>query len=494
MTIQFKSPEGLPLRSTEFARAALGDSARSIPKLRDEILGAPDWRNWYLRLYAELAIEEGKSKGATELIARTGLEAFQERLFTENGMLAEQIAKSWQSEEELVTTASIKGSFSPKAFAVVGESGTLEKIASDWVAKSLAEPGLIDAYRFIDKNPNLPISEDLLFAVAGAAEFAPTENWLSWGGLVAVVARSGKEKWLNLIQMARNSAGEMLIPIATSKLVSPVEKLSDEEIAELAGLDITEDAELISNWLSKLAGKNKRAVLGLYAYSPGVDHIRVQAVQDALALTALQNLEPNQLALSWLATPTDSAPGRALIAKAQEANFHSRSALVVIRDSLLGLFGAARKVSPKYFHSDSGEELALIDSSVQQQGPSYSFSKRTQRWRAYLAHFAGYKVSYAIAPPAKTNSVLRHKILRASYRGALLFGIKPFEVATAKSAIALVLLRDLHDKSAMQNREDHLSLHTQTAIHGGLWRLGYRPKSVWIAATVLGILDYFKRR
>jgi hypothetical protein len=201
----------------------------------------------------------------------------------------------------------------------------------------------------------------------------------------------------------------------------------------------------------------------------------------------MEKFSASKLALSWLATPTDSAPGPASIGLRAIARFGSRPAAHIIRDSLLGLINAARVAKPKFYDGANGEKLALIDASVQQQGPSYSFSKRTQRWRAYLAHYSGVKVSYAISPPARTNSVLRHKILRASYQGAPLFGVKPFEVKVAKSAAAAVLARDLNDPASFTNKQTTTDLHTFSAVHGGLWGLAYRPRSIWIAATLLGL-------
>jgi hypothetical protein len=328
----------------------------------------------------------------------------------------------------------------------------------------------------------------LLFAVAGAAEFAPTEHWLRWGGTVAVVARPNPTSWKKLISSARSSGGTMLVPIRKSLATKPVTEMSDEEIAAVAGLDILEHYEEISSWMGKLSPRpSRRFVLGLYAYTPSVNHIRVQGVQESLAAVAMEKFSASKLALSWLATPTDSAPGPASIGLRAIARFGSRPASHIIRDSLLGLINAARVAKPKFYDGANGEELALIDASVQQQGPSYSFSKRTQRWRAYLAHYSGVKVSYAISPPARTNSVLRHKILRASYQGAPLFGVKPFEVKVAKSAAAAVLARDLNDPASFTKKETTTELHTSSAIHIGLWGLAYRPRSIWIAATVLGL-------
>jgi hypothetical protein len=391
-------------------------------------------------------------------------------------------------EQDLVETIEIRGSRPIEKIAIDGLAGSMEQSATEWVADGLAEPGLIESFRFLDQNQSLDLTQDLLFAVAGAAEFAPTEHWLRWGGTVAVVARPNPASWQKLISMARNSGGTMLVPIRKGLLSKPFAELSDDEIAAVAGLDILEHYSEISSWMGKLSPKPiRRFVLGLFAYTPSVNHIRVQGVQESLAAVAMEKLAPSKLALSWLATPTDSAPGPASIGQRAISRFGSRPASRIIRDSLLGLINAARAAKPKFYEGIGGEKLALIDASVQQQGPSYSFSKRTQRWRAYLAHYSGVKVSYAISPPARTNSVLRHKILRASYRGAPMFGVKPVEVKVAKSAAAAVLARDLNDPASFTNIETTTDLHSFSAVHGGLWGLAYRPRSIWIAATVLGL-------
>jgi hypothetical protein len=494
VSVRFIDPETkLELRSTEFARSVLAAAAKNHRELQQNLFGAPDWRRWYIRLYAELATKEGLSKNQTIEMATLGLERFQSCLKTGDGeSLLSATAKAF--DEDLVETIQISGTSAPKAISIAGHSGALADTAKVWVEQGLAEPGLVESLRFIDDNPDLDLSQNVLFAVAGAAEFAPTEHWLSWGGTVAVVARPNQTSWQKLLEMARSSGGKMLIPVKKSLLTKPISDYSDQEISELAGLDLLEDFREISSWMKDVSSRSrKRFILGLYAYTPKIDHIRVQGVQDSLVDLAMKKFKPDELVLSWLATPTDSSPGPASIADYAVSKFSTRSPGRVLRDSFLGLFSAARPVRPRYFTDESGQKLALIDSSVQQQGPSYSFSKRTQRWRAYLAHYAGVRVSYAISPPARTNSVLRHKILRASYRGAPHFGIQPFNVDEAKSAVAAVLVRDVHDQVAYLDKESTTQLHTFSAIHGGLWRSIYKPSSIWIVATILGLPALLKK-
>ena len=494
MSVEFRDPvTKQPMRSTELARKVLAASAKSFPELQHNILGAPNWRNWYLRLYSDLAAKEGLSVENTTEVATLGLAEFHSNLFTESGIGLQQ-AVSEGFDRDLVETFEIRGKSSIEQIAIDGLTGSMENSAIDWVTEGLAEPGLIESFRFLDENQSLELGKDLLFAVAGAAEFAPTEHWLRWGGTVAVVARPNAATWKKLIATARSTGGTMLVPIRKSLLSKAASELNDDELAAVAGLDILEDYAEISSWMAALSPRpSRRFVLGLYAYTPSVNHIRVQGVQESLAALAMAKFSASKLALSWLATPTDSAPGPATIGQRAIARFGSRSPINIIRDSLLGLLNAARPAQPKFSEASNGEKLALIDASVQQQGPSYSFSKRTQRWRAYLAHYAGVKVSYAISPPARTNSVLRHKILRASYRGAPLFGVKPFEVKVAKSAAAAVLVRDLNDPASFVNKHTTTELHTFSAIHGGLWGLAYRPRSIWIAATLLGLPALLRR-
>jgi len=494
VSIRFLDPQtGADVRSTEFARRTLAAAAKDNLELYQNISGAPDWRKWYIRLFAELAIEEGRSPAQLAKMATAGLNEFRSHLHSSSGEKL-SAAVSTGFESDLVETVVIRGLGSKKPIAVARHSGPLATLAAEWDSSGWAEPGLIESFRFLDQNPNLSLDGNLLFAVAGAAEFAPTEQWLEWGGKVAVVARNNPKTWERLIGMARASAGEMLVPVVRQDKSIPLENLSDQELAQVAGLDMLEHFAEIASWMRKVSNHaTSKFILGLYAYTPKTNHVRVQAVQETLADLAMKNFSKDKLILSWLATPTDSTAGPASIGQDQQNRFSKRTSGRVIRDSFLGIINTARPAKPKYFDSESGEKLMLIDASVQQQGPSYSFSKRTQRWRAYLAHYAGFRVSYQVSPPARTNSVLSHKILRASYQGAPLFGVKPFEVDVAKSASAAALVRDVLDPNAYLNKDTTTQLQCFSAIHGGLWRIAYRPKSVWIAATLMGLPALLKR-
>ncbi len=195
MSIRFIDPETrLDVRSTEFARKTLAAAARDNRELFQNIMGAPDWRKWYIRLYAELAIEEGRSPASLAKMASAGLAEFNSHLHTDSGqLLSEAVSEGF--EADLVEYVAISGKGTIEPIQVARNSGSLENLATTWDEQGWAEPGLIESFRYLDQNPKLSLEGNLLFAVAGAAEFAPTEHWLRWGGEVAVVARNNPATW-----------------------------------------------------------------------------------------------------------------------------------------------------------------------------------------------------------------------------------------------------------------------------------------------------------
>jgi hypothetical protein len=330
------------------------------------------------------------------------------------------------------------------------------------------------------------IKNDLLVALAGGAEYSPTRLWLDWGGEVAIVARARKELWTELISRARSGAGTLYVPVLAEKLDNPVKSLTDDELAGVAGLDLVADYEAIASWIAELSKTDsRRIVLGGYAYAPGAKHIAVQAVQHCIGRTITEALPKSRVVLSWLATPTDSHVVSADFAKDIANRYTNRTITTKIRDFLF----YAREHKPELFTSAEGTEYALIDPTSSMQGSSYALAKRVQRWMAYQQAASGRVVSYQVAPPATTDSVLSHRILRATYRGAPHFGLYPYETDKAVKISALLLLAKLQTSKNQPN----LDVYSELAVHGGLWRSLYNPSDLWRVATIRGIWGYFSK-
>ena len=473
--------------STVLARNILLAATEGLDvELNKKVQQVKNWRKEYLPVFRELAKAEFYQEQNGLEIASIGLDLLTKSIRDDSGRDLNQIVEAGWVGDAQVETFIVSGTAPIQPLAVSGIS-SLTDAAQIWAHEKLAEPGLVGSFKFLDAHKKLPISMDLLIALAGAAEYAPTKHWLSVGGTVAVVARSNTQRWLDLISTARNSGGTLLVPVLKSRVPENAISLTDEAIAQNAGLDICEDAEALAGWVAALSMTRKeRIVLGQYAYAPGAKHIVLQAVQDALAAKVCAKLPANRVALAWLATPTDSTAVPAEVLQDALERYSSRSAAVKFRDLILGM----RKTNGEFFDTRFGEKLALVDPTSTLQGSSYALAKRSQRWRAYLANSQGVKVSYAIAPPARTESVFSFRLLRATFRGAPRFGVQAFSVNDAAVAATALLIRDLH--GPMPHRGS-TALHTESAIHGGLWRLIYLPKSVWSKATLIGWLGLFTK-
>ena len=91
-----------------------------------------------------------------------------------------------------------------------------------------------------------------------------------------------------------------------------------------------------------------------------------------------------------------------------------------------------------------GADPGICDSLIPQQGPNYALAKRVHRWRATAAREDGAIVSMNLAPPTRTRSVLKNRVLAAAYVGAPRFGVEVFEPATTKTLMAALLVHDLY--------------------------------------------------
>ena len=485
MALNFIDPISKELvGSTALGKAILTSVVTGVDdQLAENLKQQPQWRKTYQGAFASVAKAEFATSNSMIDIATRGLAEFEKRVATESGeLLIDVLRNAWRTNKDLVATVVIKGLGQSQVPRVLGEE-TLEQM----VAKHIAEPGIVSAIKNMDATS---VNNDLLIALAGGAEYSPSRMWLDWGGSVAIVARPRVELWQELIKRARKSAGTLYVPVLKSKLNEiDAQTLSDEEIAKVAGLDLVTDFAAIAGWLSTLARSDtRRLVLGNYAYAPGAEHIKVQAVQHCLGRVMTESLPKTRVVLTWLATPTDSHVVPAEIAEDIKARFSSRSGFTKFRDFFYG----AKENKPVLFTNANGLELAVIDPTSSVQGSSYALAKRVQRWMAYQQQVADRKVIYTVMPPAYTDSVLSHRILRASYHGAPHFGLYPYKTDVAVSLAACLLLSELNSPISI-DKGNPTAMYSRLAVHGGLWRSIYKPSDLWWVATVRGILGYFKK-
>lgn len=483
----FADGNGNTLSSTEFAKFLLARAAdASDPALAASIRAESKWRKNYQRYFLQVARIEFAERNNGFALANSGLGTLSGNIVDAEGSSLFELAEIGFTKRNIVHTIRIKGSGIADRYWPEADHA-LPEVADSWAQQGLAEEDVVHAFEFLHRNPALPIADDLLIALAGNAELAATRDWLDMGGRVAVVARPNAKAWADLIAHARGSAGELLVPVSNPLSHSA----SDEELAASAGLNFVDQIALTSSWLHELSRGENRIVISSNAYVGGSKQIIAQAAQDALIAVASENIAKSRLALSYLATPLDIVVTEKAIAEKQLAAFDMRDLGEKIRDAIFKPFGQLLPAAPEAVEAESNS-FAIFDASSVRQGSSYLLAKHSEKWRAIVSARRGNLVSFTVAPPATTRSVLGVKILEKTYRGLHHFGVVPFESSAARRAMALILLRNLHDQSspaaAQNSLKQPVAMVSATAIHGGTWRLGYRPDTIWVAATLFGWL------
>jgi hypothetical protein len=334
------------------------------------------------------------------------------------------------------------------------------------------EPSAAAAVREVVANPDwLELAGQRVAVLGAGAEMGPLRALLSWGADVVAVDLPRPEIWRRVLETARSSAGTLHVPVHVGSGVG------DERLDERAGADLLHDLPGITDWLTTL---EEPLVLGNYVYADGATNLRVAMAVDTLTRELLQR-RPD-VGLAFLATPTDVfAVPAAAVAQSVSSYRHPTPVMRLARPALRTLSGGRllrRNYAP-------GSEPGLNDSLVPQQGPNYALAKRLQRWRAAVARQDGVAVSLKVAPPTRTRSVVKNRALAAAYAGAHRFGIEVFEPATSNTLMAALLVHDLRSGRTPDPspwREEAFG-----AVHGGLWRTAYDPRSALGLAVVLGL-------
>jgi hypothetical protein len=346
----------------------------------------------------------------------------------------------------------------------------LRRQLDTWTQAGVIEPSCAEAVRTVLANPGWLALDGQRIAVLGAgAEMGPVHSLLRWGADVAAVDLPRPAIWERLLETAGRYAGRLHMPV-------PAVRAAEGVNPAYAGADLLHDLPAVARWL---AGQDGRLVLGNYVYADGATNVRVSVAVDAL--TARLQQERDDVALAFLATPTDTfaVPGAAV--EHAERAYQQSSLLRTLRQPVR-LLSAGKLLRRNYA---PGADPGICDSLVAQQGPNYALAKRLQRWRAAVARAEGATVSLTVAPPTRTRSVIKNRALAAAYAGAHVFGVEVFEPATSNTLMAALLVHDLHNPLPPQEHVWQEEAHA--AAHGGLWRTAYSPRSALGLAALIGL-------
>jgi hypothetical protein len=470
-----------PVRSTSaLGRTVVADALRRTdPVGARAAAGETNWRRGYVTHFrrlieAGLASDEANPGDAERAIATDGLASLHERMrFVGPDGSEVSLAEAVTSGPTTLGTEVVEGrGVVDRTFSLPyrGErlrGDALTRQLDSWIERGVVEPSCANAVREVVDNPDwLDLSDLRIVAVGAGAEMGPVHSLLRWGADVVALDLPRPAIWSRLFDINARFGGRLRVPVAGG---------DDRPLPDRAGADLLHDLPAVTRWLSEIDG---RLVLGNYVYADGATNVRVSTAVDALSV-GVQATRPDT-GLAFLATPTDAfAVPPDAVAQAELA-YRNRSGIARVRQPLR-MLSAGRLLRRNYA---PGSDPGICDSIVPQQGPNYALAKRLQRWRATDAHAAGALVSFHVAPPTRTRSVVKNRALAAAYAGAHLFGVEVFEPATSNTLMAALLVHDLRNPRPASERPWQDEAYG--AAHGGLWRAAYSPRSALGLAALLG--------
>lgn len=462
--------------TTATGRAVVADALRDVdPAGARAAQQATAWRSDYL-VHLRRLVEAGiDDPAAAVTIARRGLASLHDRMRVV-GPDGEVPLEAWPDRGREVHDHEIHGTGEPVRELVLPYRGgrlrgdDLRRRLDSWVDAGVVEPSVVEAVEAVLANPDWLRLEGRTVAVLGAgAEMGPLPSLMRWGARVAAVDLARPPIWQRVVALGRAGAGTLVVPV-------PV-RYDGDEVEQVAGVDLLAEVPAVAGWLASQPGS---LVVGNYVYADGATNVRVSMAVDELS-RRLQDLA-DDVALAFLATPTDVFVVPAEAVDHATRAYESRSARAKTLGRPLRALSGGRLLRRAYA---PGADPGIADALVPQQGPNYALAKRLQRWRATVARHDGATVSMNVAPPTRTRSVVKNRALAAAYAGAHRFGVEVFEPATSNVLMAALLVHDLHTGGGPRH-EHPWQDEAYAAVHGGLWRAPYAPRSALGLAALLG--------
>lgn len=474
--VQFPLVDGR--RSTQrTGRDVFAAAAAAVdPGLAAEIRAERSWRTAYPRHVRRVTEVAAASPEAGLAVARAGLSRVHATFehVDDRGTVPVRVAIA-AGPPVTPDTRTVTGS-GPRDDELVVPVGGRDLRGEDllttldgWVARGVVEPPLRVAIADLVAHPARLDLRGMWFGVLGAgAEMAPTEQLLRWGADVAAVDLPRGDVWQRLERLAIAGSGRLHAPVAAD--------------GAPPGSDLTTSAPAVRAWLEAL---DTPLILGNYGYADGATFTRLSVAADGVIANLLDDRDDHGVVC--LATPTDVFAVPSAVAVATRARRHG-----VVTRALAAVTRAAtggRLLRPNHrttVRTDAGDEVGIADSLVVQQGPNYALAKRVQRWRALVSHADGHAAVVHVAPPTRTRSVVKNRVLAAAYDGAPLFGVEIFAPETSRALMAALLVHDLRapDVTLSPVADEHRL--TAAAAHGGLWRVAWETRTAFPLAIARG--------
>lgn len=475
--------------TTATGNAIFADAARSIdPVLADAI--EADSSTWYQSYveHAERLLRAELGAGADAVaVPEAGLESAHRRFeFIRDGEARSLSDALSHDRAPGLHTATVHGRGEREKDLAVPYRG--EMLAGDplhrqldrWVEAGTVEPSFAEAIRLVVDNPDwLDLSDRTLVMLGAGAEMGPLDSFCRWNAHVVAIDLPGRQLWDRILDHVHSGPARVSVPTRT-----PLRDADQDAVASKAGVDLITETPEVAAWLAGLEGP---VTLGNYVYADSAANVRVSMAADALAVHLAEQIE--DLSLAVLATPTDVFTVPEETVESARRGYTQRGPL----RRMLGKVSGERLYAPNYGEpvDVEGSRFGVVDCLVPQQGPNYILAKRLHRWRGHLARQQGLVSSLNVAPPTRTRSVTKNRVLAAAYRGAHRFDVEIFEPETARTLMAALLVHDLRNEASVAHPQTPLrhplEMLSRGANHGGLWRQPFAPRSVLNLAVLIGM-------
>ncbi|MEU0544262.1 hypothetical protein ABZ319_30775 [Nocardia sp. NPDC005978] len=479
-------PPGPPERMAEmFSAAVVADAVRRHDAdLAQSVETMRDWRHGYHPVFRALTALAVSAPGAAHGVARDGLHSMRTMLRFASGATVTSLdaadVDAAATGAEL-GVASVEGAAEPVRRLEIPWQGRvladeeLLRQLTDWQDRGIVEPGFAAAVRVVAEHPEwLSLPGFRMTLTGAAAVLSPLRPLLSWGAQVLAVELPGRGRWDRLRARARAGAGVMRYPVTDRG----------------PGVDIGSGFPALARWIS--AQSDARPVLGSYASRAGAAGLRIAAASDVLAETVLRRHPDAVLALHGSSADCYAVPESVVLgAREHLADRGIRGSAQDLLHRLAPRSLYHLNYTRPTFDAD-GAPWGLFDNLPYLAGPDYALAQRLPRWRATLARESGHGVSYTVTPPTWTATAHEPPWRSAAHRAAGHFGIEIFDPATARVLLAAKLVADLFaPEPAGSNPE---SLFTIGALHGGLWRQPFTPRSLVAPAALTGSIQTLRDR
>jgi hypothetical protein len=475
-------------RSTTRGGKRILAAAASVvdPDLAVAIEHEQNWRKGYAEHFRALVRAETLRPDLATGVPKAGLDAVRRQFVMVRDGEETALGDAMVAPRGELVTVEVRGEGAsrPALEVPVGgrvlSGGDLDAQLQDWVARGTVEPSFATAVARVVANPDwLDLSDRTIALLGAGAEMGPLEHLAAWGARLVPVDLPGARVWGRILDAVRSGTGVAQVPVRHR-----VDADDLDAVAAGAGADLLTEAPEVAHWL---AGSDGPLTVGNHVYLDGGDYVRVSVAVDAIVERLLASRD--DLSSAVLATPTDvfAAPPDA-VAAAQDAFGRDSLAHRLVRAVSLG-----RGFAPNYARTLAvgGVGFGLADSIVVQQGPNYLLAKRLHQWRARQARQDGLVSSANVAPPTRTVSVTKNRVLAAAYDGAGRYGVEIFAPETSRALMAALLVHDLRCPDAVARPEhtlDHpLRLFMDGANHGGLWRVPWASRTVLPLAAARGL-------